>query len=135
VILAVGYGVWVYNNNHKVSYQFRGVVSEFNTDSMVLEGNNVLLGKVSAETYGSRVVTAFVNQETEYVRRVVPSNGLVVDLASSTAEDLLEKVTKEDFEREVKNLNSIVSVNSADNIYGESGFRIISAEYTVVGQR
>lgn len=135
VILGIGYGAWSYNYSSKVSHQFRGVVSEFKSDSMVLEGNYVLSGDVSVISYGPKVVTAFIDTNTEYVRREVPSNGLVVGESTSTVSDILTKVSKEDFERDVTASNLIVSVNSADNIRNQDSFRIISAEYTVIGQR
>jgi len=135
VILGIGYGAWSYNYSSKVSYQFRGVVSEFKSDSMVLEGNYVLSGDVSVISYGPKVVTVFIDTNTEYVRREVSSNGLVVGESTSTVSDILTKVSKEDFERDVTASNLIVSVNSADNIRNQDSFRIISAEYTVIGQR
>lgn len=125
----------------KISYQFKGIITDTREDNLVLIGDYILNNEKSQLPVGEDIVTVFFDENTTFFRKTekIISEGKVIktefnfvsnDLYNST-EIELETVSLSQFKNDLKGNNLMLIVNTAEDIYKSEAFWATNIEYTV----
>jgi len=119
------------------SFQFAGTISELRENNMVLVGDYM---KEDDEIFsgGDKVVTAFFNEDTTFIRRNIFGKELVFDEltyaeenSTNRVDEQLETVSLAQFREDSEMTNFLVRVISPEDILNLDVFNIMTLEYGV----